>query len=104
MDPGNLRRSAGAFAMLPGLGGVIGWQFGVVVPPAIGGGLIGLLKLIQYFTGWDSGIDGVLSSVRLTAAPAGQLGQMAAAIVRHGVSESETSFLQKPFTPDTLAR
>jgi PAS domain S-box-containing protein len=31
VDPGNLRRSAGAFAILLGLGGVIGWQLGVAV-------------------------------------------------------------------------
>jgi two-component system, cell cycle sensor histidine kinase and response regulator CckA len=31
-------------------------------------------------------------------------GHMDDAIVRHGVLESGTSFLQKPFTPDTLAR
>jgi hypothetical protein len=31
-------------------------------------------------------------------------GHMDDAIVRHGVLEAGTSFLQKPFTPDTLAR
>jgi PAS domain S-box-containing protein len=44
---------------------------------AIGGGLIGLLKLTQDLTFWDPGLEDLLNSMRLTAAPAGQLGRMA---------------------------
>jgi PAS domain S-box-containing protein len=118
VDPGNLRRSAGAFAMLLGLGGVIGWQFGVevlrslfpgraIMHPAAGlalallgaalylspseprrtdlhlariaaiaGGLIGLLRLVQYLTGWDPGIDAICRAIQPDTTPATRLGQI----------------------------
>ncbi len=104
--------------MLLGLGGVIGWQFGVAVlrslspdrafmHPATGlalallggavylsssglrrtdlrlarivataGGLIGLLKLLQYLTGWDPGIDAICRAIQPDTAPASRLGQI----------------------------
>jgi PAS domain S-box-containing protein len=104
--------------MLLGLGGVIGWQFGVEVlrslfpgrafmHPAAGlalallggavylssseprrtdlhltriaasaGSLIGLLKLLQYLTGWDPGIDTIFRAIQPEAGPASHLGQI----------------------------
>jgi PAS domain S-box-containing protein len=104
--------------MLLGLGGVIGWPFGVAVLrslfpghapmhpaaglalallggalyltpsgphrtglhlgrlAAIAGGLIGLLKLLQYFTGWDPGIDAICRAIQPQAGPATRLGQI----------------------------
>lgn len=58
-----------------------------------GGGRPGALRLVTRYSG---PIHLLLTDVVMP--------QVDDAIVRHGVSESGTSFLRKPFTPDMLAR